>query len=200
MASSFSGSILVLDNYDSFTYNLVHCLASVTGRAPTVLRNDAVDPAAAERCSHWVLSPGPGLPEEAGDLVPLIRRYAPSKNMLGICLGMQAIGVAFGARLRNLDGVLHGVARDVTVGHPADALFHDLPKRFPAGRYHSWVVDRATLPAELRVTAADDAGEVMALRHARYGVCGVQFHPESVMTPHGRRLLENWLASGPVPA
>jgi len=190
-----NGPVLVVDNYDSFTWNLVHCLEDLTGAPPVVVRNDAMVAAEAARFGLIVLSPGPGLPAEAGQLVPLIRALAPTHPMLGICLGMQAMAEAFGGTLKNLATVHHGVVREVVVEDPGDPLFNGLPRRFPAGRYHSWVVDRTALPQDFRVIAADDAGEPMAIRHRRYRLCGVQFHPESVMTPAGKALLHNWLVS-----
>lgn len=181
----------MLDNYDSFTYNLVHIFESL-GVAVDVYRNDRITVEEAGSYDRIVLSPGPGLPEEAGILLPLIARYAPEKKILGVCLGHQAIGQVFGASLVNMERVMHGKARNtVVVGN--DLLFEGLPHEFETGRYHSWVLDRDTVKPPLTVTAVDDDGFVMAIRHESYDVRGVQFHPESVMTPLGRQMMENWL-------
>ncbi len=192
--------ILVLDNYDSFTYNLVHLVEKITGENVTVHRNDEISLDAVAAFDRIILSPGPGIPSEAGLLQPLIRQYAAVKPILGVCLGHQAIGEVFGGRLVNLDEVYHGVATPVQVlpgarqsGHTAD-LFAGLPDRLEVGRYHSWVVAAEDFPQdELEVTALDERGYIMALRHRRYDVQGVQFHPESVLTPQGEQLLRNWL-------
>ncbi|MCF8258516.1 MAG: aminodeoxychorismate/anthranilate synthase component II [Flavobacteriales bacterium] len=185
---------LILDNYDSFTYNLVHYVEQFCDDV-TVRRNDAITLAEVAAFDAIVLSPGPGLPKDAGIMPELIRHYAPTKRILGVCLGHQAISEAFGARLKNLDRVLHGVAIPIVVTDVHEPLFRGLPTRMDTGRYHSWVIDRATLPAELRMTAVDDAGEVMAIRHAVFDVCGVQFHPESLLTPQGLQMVRNWVAA-----
>ncbi|MCC8034513.1 MAG: aminodeoxychorismate/anthranilate synthase component II [Rikenellaceae bacterium] len=187
--------ILVLDNYDSFTYNLVHALREAGARDITVARNDKIPVDRAEAFDKILLSPGPGVPSESGILCELIRRYAPRKSILGVCLGQQAIGEVFGARLLNLSDVYHGVGTEVEVTAP-DPLFDGLGGKFIAGRYHSWIVDREGFPDQaLEVTAVDAQGAVMALRHRTYDVRGVQFHPESVLTPLGGKILENWLRS-----
>lgn len=184
--------ILLLDNYDSFTYNLLHILKEM-GADVEVHRNDKI---ALEDVAHFdkiLLSPGPGIPEEAGILLPLIRRYAPEKSILGVCLGEQAIGEAFGAKLLNLQEVHHGVASEIRV-IADEPLFRRMGERFMAGRYHSWVVSREDFPSCLEITAeTSEDGEIMALRHREYDVRGIQFHPESVLTPEGRRILENWI-------
>jgi anthranilate synthase component 2 len=185
--------ILVLDNYDSFTYNLVHMVREL-GHAPEVARNDKIALEAVSRFDKVLLSPGPGIPSEAGIMQELIRRFASEKDILGVCLGHQGIAEAFGGRLINLEEVLHGVTSTTTVTQ-ADGLFDGLPPSFTACHYHSWAVDAATLPAELEVTAVNGLGIVMAMRHARYKVRGVQFHPESIMTEHGMTLLKNWIAN-----
>jgi anthranilate synthase component II len=184
--------ILVLDNYDSFTFNLVHLLREL-GEQPDVYRNDkiALDDVAAY--DAVLLSPGPGLPADAGIMPELIRRYAPTKRILGVCLGHQAIGEAFGGNLRNLGEVVHGIATNTVVTDRQDPLFAGLPERFATCRYHSWVVDRAGFPDSLLVTATDAEGTIMALRHRKYAVFGVQFHPESYITEHGKQLVANWL-------
>lgn len=187
-------NILVFDNYDSFTYNLVHLVRELGFDRVDVVRNDRLDLDEAERYDKIILSPGPGIPAESGLLLPLIRRYAPTKSLLGICLGEQAIGEAFGARLENLAEVFHGVSTPVRVTGP-DPLFAGLGESFEAGRYHSWTVSDEGLPDELTVTARDAQGRIMALAHRRYDVRGVQFHPESVLTPQGKRMMRNWLYS-----
>lgn len=193
--------ILVFDNYDSFTYNLVHLVEKITGTKVDVYRNDQITLDKVAGYDKIILSPGPGIPEEAGLLLPLIAQYAPTKSILGVCLGHQAIGQAFGGQLTNLSEVYHGVAMPVQVleeqrspnGTERASLFAGLPRTFDVGRYHSWVVDQAQFPEVLEVTAVDDHGYIMALRHKQYDVQGVQFHPESVLTPEGETILRNWL-------
>jgi len=185
--------ILVFDNYDSFTYNLVHLVEKLLHQKVEVYRNDQIPLEKIKEYDKIILSPGPGIPEEAGLLLPLIREYAPSKSILGVCLGHQAIGEAFGGKLVNLREVYHGVATPVRlVRH--DELFRDMPDQFEVGRYHSWVVSEEGFPDELEVTARDEKNYIMALRHKQFDVQGVQFHPESVLTPNGEHILKNWLA------
>jgi len=184
--------ILVIDNYDSFTYNLVHFVEDITGVPPLVMRNDRIDMAQAELCPHIILSPGPGLPEEAGDLMKFIGTFYDSKNILGVCLGHQALCRFFGGSLLNLDAVQHGVSTPVRVLEDED-LYEGLPGEIPVGRYHSWVADPVTLPSCLRPTAWDRAGHIMSFRHRSLPVTGVQYHPESVLTPQGKQILRNWL-------
>jgi len=195
--------ILVFDNYDSFTYNLVHLVEKIIREKVDVFRNDQIPLENVEVYDKIILSPGPGLPSEAGLLMPLIKQYAASKSILGVCLGHQAIGEVFGGKLVNLSKVYHGVAspvnilRRTTEALPVNVdLFAGLPDGFMAGRYHSWVVDPVGFPESLEVTATDASGHVMALRHKKYDILGVQFHPESVLTPEGERIMRNWL-SGP---
>jgi len=183
---------LVLDNYDSFTFNLVQYIQEILGSKVDVFRNDAIALEAVAGYGAIILSPGPGLPSEAGIMPALIRRYAPEKAILGVCLGHQAIGEAFGARLANLAQVYHGVETPVLVADPNEVLFNGLEGQFQAGRYHSWIVQADSLPDCLTVTAVDDQGVIMAMRHREYNVRGVQFHPESIMTSSGRRMLENF--------
>lgn len=190
-------NVLVIDNYDSFTYNLVHMVEALTGKQVTVARNDEISLDAIESFDKILLSPGPGIPDEAGNLKAIINRYAPTKSILGVCLGMQAIAEVFGGHLENLGKVVHGFADDVLVGEPQDRIFNGMPEKFRAGRYHSWVVSRNELPASLRVTATNSNGLVMALSHNSFDVKGVQFHPESVLTQHGQALMANWLATPP---
>ncbi|MCF8461144.1 MAG: aminodeoxychorismate/anthranilate synthase component II [Flavobacteriales bacterium] len=186
--------ILILDNYDSFTFNLVHYVEQFCDDI-TVKRNDAITLDEVEAFDAIILSPGPGLPKDAGIMPQLIKRYAPTKKILGVCLGHQAIGEAFGASLKNLNQVHHGVAIPVNILEKDEPLFADLPSRIDTGRYHSWVIDKVTVPAELEVTATDDDDEVMAIRHTTFDVCGVQFHPESLLTPDGLKLIANWVSS-----
>lgn len=184
--------VFVIDNYDSFTYNLVHYLEEL-GCAVTVKRNDQFDLDELEDYPLLLLSPGPGIPDESGLLKAAIERYAPTKKILGICLGQQAIGEVFGASLVNLDKVYHGIATPVKITEN-DVLFNDLPDRFEIGRYHSWVV-ATPLPDSLIATSVDEEGQLMSLRHATYDVRAVQYHPESVLTPHGKKILDNWINS-----
>ena len=188
-------NILVLDNYDSFTYNLVQYIQEILGSRVDVFRNDAISLDAVDAYDVIVLSPGPGLPSEAGIMPDLIRRYAPTKDILGVCLGHQAIGEAFGGTLENLSQVYHGIETPVTTTVGDELLFRDIPEVFQAGGDTSWVVGREGLPSCLEVTAQDSRGVIMAMRHREYNLRGVQFHPESIMTRHGMRMLENFLAS-----
>ena len=184
---------LLFDNYDSFTYNLHHLLRELGARVE-VRRNDQISLDEVDGYDQIVLSPGPGIPEEAGLLLPLIHRFAPTKRILGVCLGEQAIGEAFGAKLINLKEVYHGVSSRIQVVSKDEILFKDLPESFEAGRYHSWVVDEKDFPECLEITARDaEKGLIMAIRHRQYDVRGIQFHPESVLTPNGRNMIQNWL-------
>lgn len=182
---------VIIDNYDSFTYNLSH-LVKQLGAEVDVVRNDQFALPDLERYDKIILSPGPGIPSEAGLLLDVIRHYAGRKPMLGVCLGHQAIGEVFGARLTNLAEVYHGVATPCTVTAD-DPVFAGLPRRLEIGRYHSWVVSREGFPACLEVTAESDDGCIMALRHREYDIHGIQFHPESVLTPDGKTMIANWL-------
>jgi anthranilate synthase component 2 len=185
-------NILVFDNYDSFTYNLVHYLEKLSDCRVEVHRNDKIALEAIARFDKILLSPGPGLPSEAGILHEVIRHYAPKKSILGVCLGQQAIAEVYGGKLKNLDTVFHGVATDVEIVQD-ELLFDGLPRHFNAGRYHSWVVDATGFPAELEITAKDASGLIMALRHRKFDLRGVQFHPESILTEHGEKIIANWL-------
>jgi anthranilate synthase component 2 len=185
--------ILVIDNYDSFTYNLVHYLEDLNCEV-TVYRNDQFDIDEIAVFDKILLSPGPGIPDEAGLLKEVIRKYAPTKSIFGVCLGQQAIGEVFGGTLSNLDKVYHGVATTVKTVVDDELLFEGLGNEFEVGRYHSWVVD-TDLPDVLEATSFDENGQVMSLRHKTYDVRGVQFHPESVLTPNGKKMLENWVKS-----
>ncbi len=185
--------ILVIDNYDSFTYNLVHYLEDLDGDV-TVVRNDKLTLDDVEPFDKIVLSPGPGIPDEAGLLKPIIDRFAPTKSILGVCLGQQAIAEVFGGSLINLDDVYHGVSTKVKISVDDESLFNGLEKEIEVGRYHSWVVN-ANLPECLEATSFDENGQVMSLRHKVYDVKGVQYHPESVLTPDGKQILKNWINS-----
>lgn len=184
--------ILLLDNYDSFTYNLLHAVKELRATDVEVVRNDQIDLDEVERFDKIILSPGPGIPEEAGLLLPIIKRYAPTKSILGVCLGHQAIGEAFGARLENLKEVYHGVQTPISILQK-DVLFEGLGKEIPVGRYHSWVVSRESFPGCLEIIAESQEGQIMALRHKTYDVHGIQFHPESVLTPQGKEIIKNFL-------
>jgi len=183
--------IVIIDNYDSFTYNLSH-LVKELGADVTVLRNDQFTLPQLQPFDRIILSPGPGIPSEAGLLLDVIRTYAGHKPMLGVCLGHQAIGEVFGAQLVNLSEVFHGVATEGTqLGN--DPIFAGLPRRITMGRYHSWVVDKESLPDTLEITVLSDEGQIMALRHRSYNIHGIQFHPESVLTPQGHDIVRNWM-------
>ena len=186
--------ILILDNYDSFTYNLVHYVEQFCEDL-TIKRNDEISLDEVEEFDAIILSPGPGLPKDAGVMPEVIRKYSATKKILGVCLGHQAIGEAFGYELKNLDTVHHGLAIPINVSDTNEPLFQGIPSRFDTGRYHSWVIDHNSNEDGLLVTASDDNGEIMAIRHCEYDVCGVQFHPESLLTEHGLKLIENWVNS-----
>lgn len=187
-------SIVIIDNYDSFTYNIVNALR-LLGVEPTVVRNDKVNLDNLQQFDKIILSPGPGIPSEAGLMPAVIERYASSKPILGICLGHQALAEHFGARLINLPKVYHGLKLPLSVTSPkTDYLFDGLPERFDVGRYHSWAVDPQSVPDCLEVTAVDDDGNIMALRHKELDIRGVQFHPESIMTDLGQQIFKNWLS------
>jgi anthranilate synthase component 2 len=185
--------ILVIDNYDSFTYNLVHYITKLTGIPPEVFRNDEIAIEAVNNYDKILLSPGPGIPVEAGICLDLIRRYGPVKSILGICLGHQAIGEAFGGSLTNLTEVFHGLATPVSLIDPDEPLFKGLPEKINAGRYHSWVVTKKNLPDCFKITCEDEEGTIMGISHRQYDVRGLQFHPESVLTEHGHDIIRNWL-------
>lgn len=189
--------ILVFDNYDSFTYNLVHVVEKILNQKVDVFRNDKIALEQVNDYDKIILSPGPGIPIEAGLLLPLIQRYAPTKSILGVCLGHQAIAESFGGSLINLKNVFHGIATPIQLlkneRGEIPTVFNDLPEQITVGRYHSWVVNEEDLPEELTITARDESGLIMALQHKKYDVTGVQFHPESVLTPQGEAIIRNWL-------
>ena len=184
--------ILIFDNYDSFTYNLLHTVQSLGHTDVDVIRNDRMTLEEVERYDKIILSPGPGLPEEAGLLLPLIERYAATKCILGVCLGHQAIGQLFGAKLENIPHVFHGVQTPAQIV-AEDYLFAGLPEEMEVGRYHSWIVSSENFPPELQITALDKEGTIMALRHRTLDLHGVQFHPESILTPQGTAIIRNFL-------
>jgi anthranilate synthase component 2 len=186
--------ILILDNYDSFTYNLLHLVKELGYNEVDVIRNDQISLDEVEKYDKIILSSGPGIPSESGLLLPLIRQYGRSKSILGVCLGHLAIAKAYGATLINLDEVYHGIATDVRV-IDRDVLFEGVPKIFPAGCYHSWSVSNIQLPNCLQVTAVDSEGQIMTLKHKAHNVHGVQFHPESILTPDGKTIVKNFLKS-----
>ena len=189
--------LLIFDNYDSFTYNLVHVVEKIIHEKVDVFRNDKISLEKVNEYDKIILSPGPGLPCESGLLLPLIKKYAPSKSILGVCLGQQAIAESFGGKLTNLKEVYHGVATKIIVNEnrtlTENDVFKSIPNKFEAGRYHSWIVDKENFPVELEITAEDENGYIMALRHKTFDVQGVQFHPESVLTPLGEEIMRNWL-------
>lgn len=185
--------ILVIDNYDSFTYNLVHYIKQITHEQVDVVRNDKIELDAIKAYDKILISPGPGIPDEAGITKDLINTYAAEKSILGVCLGHQAIGEVFGASLINLNKVYHGLSTPVKIIEANNPLFQKVPSEFEGGRYHSWIVDENGLPDSLIVTAVDDENKIMGVRHASYNVHGVQFHPESVLTAPGLQIIENWL-------
>ena len=182
---------VIIDNYDSFTYNLAH-LVKELGAEVDVLRNDKFELEELEKYDKIILSPGPGIPEEAGLLLEVIRTYAGRKPILGVCLGEQAIGQAFGGKLTNLSEVFHGIQTNVKIKNK-DYIFSGLPTEIPVGRYHSWVVDTDGFPEALVITAISSEGQIMALKHREYDVHGIQFHPESVLSPDGKQIVGNWL-------
>jgi anthranilate synthase component 2 len=204
--------ILIFDNYDSFTYNLVHLVEKILHQKVEVFRNDQIALEKIKEYDKIILSPGPGIPNEAGLLLPLIKEYGSTKSILGVCLGHQAIGEAFGGTLINLSTVFHGVATEIQIRNEQQAtskglvtngllsiancqLFAGLPKNIKVGRYHSWIVSDKNFPDELEITATDDNNYIMALQHKKYDVQGVQFHPESILTPDGEKIMRNWLKS-----
>lgn len=185
--------IMVLDNYDSFTYNLVHYLKEISSQPVDVFRNDEIGLAEVAGYDKILISPGPGVPDEAGITKDMIREFAPTKSILGVCLGCQAIAEVYGGSIFNLSEVYHGVATYMKVTDIGDRIFSEIPESFTAGRYHSWAINENTLPSVLKVTARADDGLIMAVSHKEYDLKGVQFHPESVLTRYGKQMLVNWL-------
>lgn len=186
-------NILILDNYDSFTYNLVHYVEENSNFKVSVFRNDKITLDEVEKYDTIILSPGPGLPKDAGILKELIKRYATTKKILGVCLGMQAIGEVFGGKLINLDTVFHGIATPISVLDTDDLLYKNLPSSFKVGRYHSWVIANEQFPKELNITSVEENGQIMSIKHKNYNIYGVQFHPESILTKYGKEIITNFL-------
>ncbi len=186
--------ILILDNYDSFTYNLVQIVEQVLDQKIDIFRNDEIELSEVENYNSIILSPGPGLPEEAGILKELIRTYGPSKKIFGVCLGLQAIGEVYNCKLKNLDQVFHGMASTIVQTENSSSIYKDIPNEFEAGRYHSWVIDKTSMTDQLQITSYDANGEIMSADHNTYKVYGVQYHPESILTPHGRTIISNFLS------
>lgn len=186
--------ILVIDNYDSFTYNLVHIIRELGHEeSMNIFRNDKFNIKEVENYDHILLSPGPGVPKDAGLMPEVIKQYASTKNILGVCLGHQGIGEAFGSELLNLPTVFHGMVTPIEVIEE-DQIFNDIPRSFNVCRYHSWVIDKESISDDLTITSVSENGNIMSLKHKKHNVRGVQFHPESIMTEHGKKLIENWLA------
>lgn len=185
--------VLIIDNYDSFTYNLVHYVEEISGTLPRVMRNDQIEWESIKQFSHVILSPGPGLPEEAGSLIQLINEIHQTHTMMGVCLGHQAIYEFFGGKLVNLEQVMHGVSRKISCH--SSAIYKGLPSSFKVGRYHSWVADHQEMPDCLIVTSTDESGHIMSFEHKSLPIFGVQYHPESVLTEFGKEILSNWLSS-----
>lgn len=187
--------ILLLDNYDSFTFNLFQLVGEISGSMPDVFRNDKITLENVKQYDKILLSPGPGLPHEAGIMPELVKEFAATKSILGVCLGHQCIGEVFGAKLENMQRVCHGFGVETEITAPDETIFQNVPPNFVSGRYHSWIVSRENLPAELEITATDAENRIMALRHKNLDVCGIQFHPESILTPDGATIIKNWLNS-----
>lgn len=185
--------ILLIDNYDSFTYNLVHLMKSVSSSEIDIVRNNKITLQNVNVYDKILISPGPGIPCEAGVIQEVIKQYAPTKSILGICLGHQAIAEVFGGKLSNMKKVFHGVATPINLSADRDEIFKGIPDSFLVGRYHSWQADRETFPTELKITAEDKEGSIMSLRHKEYDVKGLQFHPESILTEFGKEMMYNWI-------
>lgn len=185
--------ILLIDNFDSFTYNLKHIAESNKHVIVDVVRNNDLKLEEANKYDKIILSPGPGLPEQAGVTCDVIRAFKSSKPILGVCLGHQAIGIVFGAKLINMPNVLHGKSTETVIVDESEVIFKGLPQRIHTARYHSWMVSQENLPECFKVTAADNEGRIMAMRHNQFDLCGIQFHPESILTPHGQLMMNNWL-------
>ena len=186
-------NILILDNYDSFTYNLVHMVEKITGVFPTVFRNDEISIADVGTYDIIMLSPGPGIPDEAGILKEVVKTYAGKRPIFGVCLGLQAITEVFGGKILNMDEVYHGVATEMTVTKEDTVIFKNVPNKFPAARYHSWIASNEHLPNELEITAVDEDGGIMAIRHIEFNISAVQFHPESILTEVGEQIVRNFI-------
>lgn len=184
---------LVIDNYDSFTYNLVYLVKTLSNSTVDVYRNDEIELEEIKKYDKIILSPGPGLPKDAGILNSIIKNYASTKSILGVCLGMQAIAECFGSKLINLEKVYHGISTPIKLTNIHDGIFNGIPQLFDAGRYHSWIVEKSSLANCFNVTAIDNSGNIMAIKHKQFNLRGLQFHPESIMTEFGKQMLNNWL-------
>lgn len=185
--------ILILDNYDSFTYNLVHMVEDITGEYPAVFRNDEISIAAIDAYDLIILSPGPGIPDEAGILKETIKAYAGKKPIFGVCLGLQAITEVFGGSLENMDEVFHGVATTMTITDEDSIIYKGFPNEFEAARYHSWIASKKGFPSDLTITSEDEFGDIMSIQHKEYNISAVQFHPESILTPMGEKMVRNFI-------
>jgi anthranilate synthase component 2 len=185
--------ILIIDNYDSFTYNLVHMVEDITGEHPSVFRNDEISIDAINAFDLILLSPGPGIPDEAGILKEVIKTYAATKPIFGVCLGLQAITEVFGGSLENLDSVFHGVATTMKITNFDAVIYNGIPTEFEAARYHSWIASLKDFPPELEITAVDEYGDIMSLQHKSYNISAVQYHPESILTPLGEQIVRNFI-------
>ncbi len=185
--------IVIIDNYDSFTYNLVHLVENITGEYPAVFRNDEIEIAGLNKYNIIMLSPGPGIPDEAGILKEVIKTYAGKKPIFGVCLGLQAITEVFGGTIENLDAVFHGVATTMKVTNNKAVIYKNIPKEFEAARYHSWIAAEDNFPSELEITAVDEFGAIMSLQHKIYNISAVQYHPESILTPLGEQIVRNFI-------
>jgi anthranilate synthase component 2 len=185
--------IIIIDNYDSFTYNLVHLVETITGEYPAVFRNDEITVEAVGKYDIIMLSPGPGIPDEAGILKEVIKTYAETKPIFGVCLGLQAITEVFGGSLENLENVFHGVATTMKVKSQDAVIYKNIPPEFEAARYHSWIASLKDFPEELEITAVDEFGSVMSLQHKKHNITAVQYHPESILTPIGEQILRNFI-------
>lgn len=185
--------ILIIDNYDSFTYNLVHMVEAITGVLPAVFRNDQISVAEVDQYDLLILSPGPGIPDEAGNLKEIIAAYAGKKPIFGVCLGLQAITEVFGGSIVNLETVFHGVATTMKVTDTAASIYKGIPEEFEAGRYHSWIASTEDLPEVLKITSVDEDGAIMSLEHTKFPISAVQYHPESILTPLGKQIVKNFI-------
>lgn len=185
--------ILIIDNYDSFTYNLVHMVEDITGELPAVFRNDQISLKAIDQYDLLILSPGPGIPDEAGILKEIIAEYAGKKPIFGVCLGLQAITEVFGGTIVNLETVFHGVATTMRVTDPTASIYKGIPTEFEAGRYHSWIASTKDLPEVLKITSVDEDGEIMSISHRDFPISAVQYHPESILTPLGKQIVQNFI-------
>jgi anthranilate synthase component 2 len=190
--------IIIIDNYDSFTYNLVHLVETITGEYPSVFRNDEITVAEVGEYDIIMLSPGPGIPDEAGILKEVIKTYATTKPIFGVCLGLQAITEVFGGSLENLENVFHGVATTMKVKSPDAVIYKNIPAEFEAARYHSWIASLSDFPKELEITAVDEFGSVMSLQHKKYNISAVQYHPESILTPIGEQIVRNFIEANSI--